>query len=578
MCTVHQEIYRTTRSAILLLFAGLGNVLAQTPEWEWARSVNSNNFEIVQDVVTDPVTDDVYMVGTWSSDLSAVFPVGANPSTDFSSTYGGRDGYVAKYDKDGNFIWAFKAGGNHDDEISGISIDTAGNIYVTGTFGEGINYFSGTSAVTPVSTISNTHQEDFFIAKYNPDGEFIWIRRSETDAEDIAGLSIDVSVTSVFASGTYKGICSFGPLSITTTFGSLDIFLIRYDFDGNEQWVISGGSNNNDFAPGITADVSHVYIAGHFDGNQMDFTDTGGTTVSTLINGNSGKDDIFLASYDLNGVFSWSQRISSNDEDECYGITSDSDSIYLTGAISTLANFPSFSGNPVSATDHKDIFISSHAKSDGNTGWAYSIPCTDGGDEYGRAIDQGIGGDLFITGFFKKNISFPDATTLSSTGDQEEVFIAAYSQDGIFEWAISAGSNGKDYGYGISAGSEGTLYAVGSYENLMSFDLLTIPDDGNENGYLAKLQEPCTDAIGGIITASQTEICMGEIVQLSLTGHDGNITWQQSPSGADAWTPISGETLDTVIVAPTIDTDYRAYLSSGTCNPDSSNVITVLVF
>ena len=223
------------------------------------------------------------------------------------------------------------------------------------------------------------------------------------------------------------------------------------------------------------------------------------------------------------------------------------------------------------------IFLSlPTAKSNGNTGWAYSIPCTDGGDEYGRAIDMDYKRDLFITGFFKKDITFPGPVTLSSIG-AEESFVASYSQDGIFKWAKRIGSDGKDYGYGISTGSRGSIYAVGNHENEMSLDLQNLPDDGNENGYLGKLQEPCTDAIGGTISASSALICAGEIIILSLSGHTGDIAWESSPAGMDLWVPIPGETVDSVNVSPTIDTDYRAFLSFGACNPDSSNVISISV-
>ena len=375
---------QVARLAVLALYTGSGILFGQIPDWEWATSIHTNGFEIVHDVAADPLTNDVYIVGTWKDDLSAIFPTGAVPSTNFNAPYGGEDGFVAKFDENGNFIWAFKAGGDHDDEIVAIALDNAGNIYIVGTFGKDINYFSGTSPVSGPSTLSNTNNTDFFLAKYNPDGNFIWVRRSQNDADDVTGMALDVNSNAIFATGTYKSATAFGPLSATALFGNLDVFLIRYDLNGNEQGLISGGSNHEDYITGISADETHVYFAGHFHGDQMEFTNTSGTTVNTLINVNSGKEDIFLVSYDENGIFNWSRQISSDKEDECYGITSDNDSIYLTGAIQDIAMFPSFSGNPVSATANRDIFISSHAKSNGNTGWAYSIPCTDGGDEYGR--------------------------------------------------------------------------------------------------------------------------------------------------------------------------------------------------
>ena len=181
---------------------------------------------------------------------------------------------------------------------------------------------------------------------------------------------------------------------------------------------------------------------------------------------------------------------------------------------------------------------------------------------------------FLLQDFFQKNITFPGPVTLSSIG-AEEAFVAAYSHNGTFKWAKRIGSDGKDYGYGISTGSKGSIYLVGNHENEMSLDLQNLPDDGNENGYLAKLQEPCVNATGGTISASQNMICAGETVLISLVGQTGDISWESSPAGMDLWVPLPGETVDSVNVMPVIDTDYRAFLRFGTCNPDSSNVISI---
>ena len=114
-------IFRFTQSALLL--ALLSNAMAQGPAWEWARTVNTNDDEHVNDVVVDKSNNDVYIVGQWERDLSSTFPTGANPSTDFTDPFGDIDGFVAKYDSAGNVIWSFKVGGPNDDIVKAIAID-----------------------------------------------------------------------------------------------------------------------------------------------------------------------------------------------------------------------------------------------------------------------------------------------------------------------------------------------------------------------------------------------------------------------------------------------------------------------
>ncbi len=502
---------------------------------------------------------------------------GANPSTNFAAPYGGVDGFVAKFDQDGNFLWAFKLGGNNDDNISSIALDPSGNIYIAGTFGKDNNYFSGTSPLTPASTLFNADKEDFFIAKYNPDGAFQWIKRSETDADDMAGLSVYANATAVYATGTYKSNCAFGSLSISRTFGAEDMFLIKYNSDGDEQWLINGGSDKSDYAYGVTADESNVYVTGNFLGNQMEFQSTTETNVATSINSNDGKEDGFLISYDENGTFNWTTQIKSNEEVECFAITMDSDSLYITGGLEGPAGFQLYTGNPVITSANQDIFFSSHSKVNGNTGWVHAIACRDGGAEYGRSITLNSYGDLIVAGYFKNDLFFPEAVTLTSAG-AEDVFVCSYSNAGVFKWALNPGSNGADFGYGVSAGSDGSLYLGGSYDKQMFFGAFDIPEDGGENSFLAKLQVPCEDAVGGTAAATETEICVGQTTTLSLKAQYGQIIWQSSPAGMDIWSDLPGETFNTVTVSPIIDTDYRAYLSSINCNPDSSNILSVQVF
>jgi len=479
-------IFRFTQSALLMVL--LSNAVAQGPAWEWARTMNTNDDEHVNDVVADRSTNDVYIVGQWERDLNAVFPVGANPSSDFTNPYGDKDGFVAKYDSAGNFIWAFKLGGPNDDITESIAIDPDGNIYITGYFGSGTSYFSGTSPHTAPSTLDNSSGEDFYIAKYTSSGEFQWVKRSETNLGDLAGLDLYATSSAVFATGRADAQATFGVLSMSNIPNQDDIFLIKYDLDGTEQWVAQCGSNSDDLVFGVIADDSSVYFTGSFDGSSLNLRDAIGGTVSSLNNVNNGTHEIVIACYDVDGYNRWSQSISSPEEDEAFDITMDTDSLYITGGFSGPATFPGYAGNPVSTTSNMDIFFSSHAKTNGNTGWVSTLPCTDPGNEQGRSIDTDGKGILYMSGDFKQDLFFPDAVSLTAVGD-EDVFEASYTTDGTFRWAVSAGSTGEEDGYGVSSGSEGTVYIGGLYSDMMTLGPLTLPDDAQDNGYLAKLSE-----------------------------------------------------------------------------------------
>src|SRR5205823_8273673 len=80
----------------------------------WATATDSNG--------------NIYIAG--DSDV-ADFPVTASA---FQKTYGngGQDGFVAKFDKDGNLLWSTFLGGTDWDGVYGLAVDANGNAVVTG--------------------------------------------------------------------------------------------------------------------------------------------------------------------------------------------------------------------------------------------------------------------------------------------------------------------------------------------------------------------------------------------------------------------------------------------------------------
>ena len=60
--------------------------------------------------------------------------------------------FVAKYDPQGNALWAQQAGGDHLDQGYGIATDAEGSVYVTGFF-QGRANFGGTELTTRPGTI-----------------------------------------------------------------------------------------------------------------------------------------------------------------------------------------------------------------------------------------------------------------------------------------------------------------------------------------------------------------------------------------------------------------------------------------
>lgn len=85
-----------------------------------------------------------------------------------------------------------------------------------------------------------------------------------------------------------------------------------------------------------------------------------------------------------------------------------------------------------------------------------------------------------------------------------------------------------------------------------------------------------TQLVAGTASISQANFCGTTSANLTLTGHTGNIQWQQSTDGGTTWTDIAGAiTTPYTVNGITVTTSYRAVLSSTGCTSVNSTVATI---
>jgi hypothetical protein len=85
---------------------------------------------------------------------------------------------------------------------------------------------------------------------------------------------------------------------------------------------------------------------------------------------------------------------------------------------------------------------------------------------------------------------------------------------------------------------------------------------------------------GGSISASQTALCPGGIVTLTLSGNVGSIQqWERQVDGG-GWTNLGNTGINPLTTSPFINPgvyEYRALVQNGTCSPVYSTVVSVTV-
>jgi gliding motility-associated-like protein len=524
---IHTEKLRVLVFSLFIIFPFL--LRAQAPPWAWAKAAYTNNAEYALGTCADPVSGDVVSVGIFNGDISAFF------GSDFVGAIGG--GFVAKYDPNGNVIWAFRIGNNQDDGCNGVAIDASGNIYVTG-YVENIADFKGTLS-TPSTILTSSGGRDMFIAKYDPAGQLLWAHRGGSTTDD-EGYAVAVNNSRVFVTGYYTGAASFGPLSTVNGSSSENVFVVAYDALGSAQWLTESTSSQSAFGNGITCDNSGVYLAGSFKGSALSVYDPASALSFTLSNAVPGQEDGYVIGYSLSGSVNWASLVSSNGRDHCYGITQLGGAVYITGSIESPCSFQGYCCNPVfTGGSARDIFTAAMDKLSGSTTWVKAESGSGNEESYSIATDGT--GNIFIGGYFDQDITFVSGPAYSTSGN-EDVFVGAYDLLGNLQWTKKAGANNADIAHGITATGTGDVYVAGQYDDNAVFGPFTLFNAGSSNIFLARIG--CTAITSNTIAAPQT-ICASQVPAM-LTGSTpsgGNppysYFWEQSTDNV-SWSPAPG--------------------------------------
>ena len=141
------------------------------------------------------------------------------------NSIGNWDGFIAKFDSNGNVIWKKAIGGYRTDYVWGVKIDNSGNIY-------GIGDYNSLSINLDNFNFSLNNNDDIFAVKYNNLGNAIWAINASGYGTD-NGLCIDYDN---FANFIIQGKSQNSQLPFcNTTFnsnGGIINFITKY-YEGN---------------------------------------------------------------------------------------------------------------------------------------------------------------------------------------------------------------------------------------------------------------------------------------------------------------------------------------------------------
>jgi hypothetical protein len=390
----------------------------------WAKRIGGTSDDIAPRMKIDHLGN-IYIAG-WFQSTNVDFDPGSG--TAILSSAGSTDIFFAKYDKDGNYVWAKRIGTSLGDGCHDIDVDYLGNIYITGYFYGTNTDFDPGPGTALLSSIGNSG--DIFFAKYDSLGNYLWAKSIGGSSYEVGnGITTD-NWGNVYLTGPFSGTnVDFDPgdgTAYLSSAGGYDVFFAKYDSSGNYQWAKGIGGTGEDIGGDIVVDsLSNIYIPCYFHGTNVDFDPGPGTSYLN----SAGGFDIGLAKYDASGNYVWANRFGGPGDDYSGGILLDEDAnIYLTGSFTgTNVDFdPGPNTAYLSSHGNLDIFFGKY-NSLGEYLWAASIGGTGGDNGMGIALNSSK--KIYISGGFSgTNVDFdPGSGTayLSSAGGVD-IYIAKY--------------------------------------------------------------------------------------------------------------------------------------------------------
>lgn len=396
-----QLVNQGQSDAFLAKFDAMGNPL-------FAINIGTEELEGAMGVGTDN-NNNVYITGYFSGPTLTIGSITLTNHDENGST----DMFVAKFNSDGDLLWAKSAGSSSGDGSNSIAVDGAGNVFITGYFGGAEMFFETTSLVSYGAM-------DIFTVQYDTDGNEMWaVNAGGTDYEQGMSVATDGNgnsyVTGFFSSTT----ATFGFMDISNV-GINDIFVVKYDHNGVEQWVKAIGGSSYEGGMGVATDQNgDVFITGYFASPELDF----GNGVQTT---NHGNQSIYVAKYNSDGEAQWANSSYGSGYYMVENIAVKYDgTTYIIGEF-TDSDFR-FDELYFTNAGQDDIFIIQFNEN-GEGVWKDSIGGAD--FETGRGIHVSDTGALYITGSFaSSSINIGNFTLTNNAVTKDDVFVARRISD-----------------------------------------------------------------------------------------------------------------------------------------------------
>jgi hypothetical protein len=455
---------------IVLMVFSFQYSFGQIPTWNWARS-GTGNGSVEGSTVTTDSFGNIYVSGYFTSDNMTI---GAVLLENMGLSF--NDGFLAKYDPLGNLLWAQRFGGTSNDRGTAVATDKDGNVFLTG-------YFYSPTIIFGTDTLKNAgNVGDIFIVKFDGLGNIIWAKREGAVALEIPhSIHIDGNNNIIVAGRFSSNSITFGTTTLLQA-GSMDVFIVKYNPEGNILWAKGAGGGSNDEGYALSSDnAGNIYLAGYF---------TQPANFGSVKLTSAGQADMFIAKYDPSGNVLWAKRAGGKGDDRATGLQTDATgNSYITGF---FTNDSISFGQILIPNDSVDNSFIAKYDTDGNVIWAKGI----GGDCEAKELAI-HNNNVYISGTFNADTLKYGTSTLIVAGNSD-FFLLNCDTNGNANWVIKQTSDGTSGESAVSVATDnsGNVIITGFFSSEpLTFGTTGLNSVRGFNMFVAKLGSAPTKSV-----------------------------------------------------------------------------------
>ena len=228
--------------------------------------------------VTTDDTGNIYIVSCFSA---ATMTIGTYTLVN----HGSLDLFVGKYSPSGNVLWASSVGGVEQEYANGISLNSAGDVYVVGSF-LSPSFTVGSSVLT--NPLASAYKDYAFVAEFSPSGVPLWGQAAGGHGHAAACSITKDNFDNIFVTGYFDtSAITFGSKTIysiypaTSVIPKYNTFLIEYSPANIATWgmcITSPSKSVTSEDVAVSPCGTQVWVCGNYKENTL--VDTGVTLAS----------------------------------------------------------------------------------------------------------------------------------------------------------------------------------------------------------------------------------------------------------------------------------------------------------